>query len=97
MGLEGAVRLAMARELAALPEDEREATVARHTAEMRTHASALNAARVFEIDDVIDPAETRTVVAATLRAAGGAGGRREDGARGSRPRRHDLGDSSRQI
>jgi acetyl-CoA carboxylase carboxyltransferase component len=36
---------------------------------MRTHASALNAARVFEIDDVIDPAETRQVVAATLRAA----------------------------
>ncbi|WP_307833197.1 acyl-CoA carboxylase subunit beta [Pimelobacter simplex] len=72
MGLEGAVRLAMARELAALPEDEREATVARHTAELRTHASALNAARVFEIDDVIDPAETRTVIGATLRAAGAA-------------------------
>ncbi|WP_408895766.1 acyl-CoA carboxylase subunit beta [Nocardioides sp. R1-1] len=70
MGLEGAVRLAMARELAAMPEDEREAAVARHTAELRTHAGALNVARVFEIDDVIDPAETRTVVAATLRAAG---------------------------
>jgi acetyl-CoA carboxylase carboxyltransferase component len=69
MGLEGAVRLAMARELAEMPEAQREATVAEHTAAMRTHASALNAARVFEIDDVIDPAETRQVVAATLRAA----------------------------
>ncbi|HWJ67226.1 MAG TPA: carboxyl transferase domain-containing protein [Nocardioides sp.] len=71
MGLEGAVRLAMAKELEALPEDEREATVARHTADLRDHAKALNAARVFEIDDVIDPAETRFVVAATLRAAVG--------------------------
>ncbi|WP_435769484.1 acyl-CoA carboxylase subunit beta [Nocardioides sp. SYSU DS0651] len=69
MGLEGAVRLALAKELAAMPEAEREAAVAQHTAEYRKHASALNAARVFEIDDVIDPAETRSVVAATLRAA----------------------------
>lgn len=70
MGLEGAVRLALAHELAALPEDEREATVARHTAELREHAKALNAARVFEIDDVVDPAETRALVAATIRRAG---------------------------
>jgi acetyl-CoA carboxylase carboxyltransferase component len=69
MGLEGAVRLAMARELAEMPEAQREATVAEHTAAMRTHASALNAARVFEIDDVIDPAETRALVAATIRRA----------------------------
>jgi len=74
MGLEGAVRLAMARELAELPEDEREAAVARHTADLRREASALNAARVLEIDDVIDPAETRGIVAATLRAAGRACG-----------------------
>ena len=69
MGLEGAVRLALAHELAELPEDEREEAVRRHTADLRDHAAALNAARVFEIDDVIDPAETRSVVAATLRAA----------------------------
>jgi acetyl-CoA carboxylase carboxyltransferase component len=67
MGLEGAVRLALAKELAALPEEEREAVVARHTAEYREHAKALNAARVLEIDDVVDPAETRAVVAATIR------------------------------
>ena len=35
------------------------------------HANALNAARLFEIDDVIDPADTRSVIAATLRTAGG--------------------------
>jgi hypothetical protein len=71
MGLEGAVRLGMARELAALPEPEREAAVAAHTADLRKHAKALNAARMFEIDDVIDPAETRALVAATFRRARG--------------------------
>ena len=69
MGLEGAVRLGMAKELAALPESEREAAVAEHTAAYRRHAKALNAARVFEIDDVIDPAETRALVAATFARA----------------------------
>jgi len=68
MGLEGAVRLAMAKELAALPEPEREAVVAANTAAYREHAKALNAARVFEIDDVIDPAGTRAAIIATLRA-----------------------------
>jgi acetyl-CoA carboxylase carboxyltransferase component len=69
MGLEGAVRLGMARELAALPEDQREAAVAQHTATFRRDAKALNAARLFEIDDVIDPTETRALVAATFRRA----------------------------
>lgn len=69
MGLEGAVRLAMAHELAAMPEQEREAAVAEHTAQLREHAKALNAARMFEIDDVIDPAETRAVIVATLQRA----------------------------
>ena len=32
-------------------------------------AKALNAASMFELDDVIDPAETRALIAATLRAA----------------------------
>ncbi|MEO9139938.1 MAG: carboxyl transferase domain-containing protein [Jatrophihabitans sp.] len=70
MGLEGAVRLGMAKELAAMTEDEREAAVIDHTAAFRTHAKALNAAQVFEIDDVIDPARTRAVVAATISRAG---------------------------
>lgn len=67
MGLEGAVRLGMAKELAALPEDRRESAVAEHTAALRKQAKALNAARVNEIDDVIDPAQTRSIIAATLR------------------------------
>ncbi|HJQ06571.1 MAG TPA: carboxyl transferase domain-containing protein [Nocardioides sp.] len=69
MGLEGAVRLGMAKELAALPEEEREAAVVEHTAAYRKQAKALNAARVFEIDDVIDPADTRAMVAATISRA----------------------------
>jgi acetyl-CoA carboxylase carboxyltransferase component len=69
MGLEGAVRLGMARELAALPADEREASVEQHTATLRKNAKALDAARLFEIDDVIDPAETRALVAARFRRA----------------------------
>src|SRR5690348_16314633 len=69
MGLEGAVRLGQARELAAMPEDDREAAVRSATEEYRQRAKALNAARLFEIDDVIDPAETRGLVAATFRRA----------------------------
>jgi acetyl-CoA carboxylase carboxyltransferase component len=33
------------------------------------NAKAVNAATLFELDDVIDPAETRRLVAATLAAA----------------------------
>ncbi len=71
MGLEGAVRLAMRKELEAIENDEkREERVRELTARMYEHAKALNAAQVFEIDDVIDPAETRGVIAHTLAAAG---------------------------
>lgn len=70
MGLEGAVRLSMRKELEAIAdEEEREALVAAATAAAQKNAKALNAAMLFEIDDVIDPAETRAVVAATLAAA----------------------------
>jgi acetyl-CoA carboxylase carboxyltransferase component len=34
------------------------------------NAEALNAATLFELDDVIDPAETRGLIARTLAAAG---------------------------
>jgi acetyl-CoA carboxylase carboxyltransferase component len=70
MGLEGAVRLAMRGELEKIEDPaERERTVRELTAAYREHAKALNAARMFEIDDVIDPAETRSVIAATFAAA----------------------------
>uniref|UniRef100_A0A5Q5BK75 Propionyl-CoA carboxylase n=2 Tax=unclassified Mycobacterium TaxID=2642494 RepID=A0A5Q5BK75_MYCSS len=73
MGLEGAVRLGLRKELEAIADDaEREEAVRRATAAAEDNAKALNAAAVFEIDDVIDPAETRSLVAATLAAASAA-------------------------
>jgi acetyl-CoA carboxylase carboxyltransferase component len=70
MGLEGAVRLALRKELEAIAdEEEREQRVRELTAAAEENAKALNAAALFEIDDVIDPAETRSLIAATLAAA----------------------------
>jgi acetyl-CoA carboxylase carboxyltransferase component len=70
MGLEGAVRLAMRKDLEAIADEaEREARVRELTAAAQANASAINAATWFELDDVIDPAETRFMIAATLRAA----------------------------
>ena len=70
MGLEGAVRLGLRKELEAIiDDDEREERVRHATAAAQENAKALNAAALFEIDDVIDPADTRTLVAATLAAA----------------------------
>lgn len=75
MGLEGAVRLSMRQELAGIPDEaERERAVQEHTARLQQHAGALNVARHFEIDDVVDPAETRAVIAAVLASALGGGG-----------------------
>ena len=71
MGLEGAVRLALRKELEAIEdEDEREGRVRDLTAAAQENARAINAAQLFELDDVIDPAETRGLIAATLAAAG---------------------------
>jgi acetyl-CoA carboxylase carboxyltransferase component len=74
MGLEGAVRLGLRKELDAIADEaEREDVVRRATAAAQENAKALNAAMAFEIDDVIDPAETRTLIAATLAAAAARG------------------------
>jgi acetyl-CoA carboxylase carboxyltransferase component len=70
MGLEGAVRLALRRELEEIADEaERERRVRDLTAAAERNAKALNAAALFELDDVIDPAETRSLIASTLRAA----------------------------
>ncbi len=70
MGLEGAVRLALRKELEAIADaEERERRVRELTAAAEENAKALNAAALFELDDVIDPAETRSLIAATLAAA----------------------------
>jgi acetyl-CoA carboxylase carboxyltransferase component len=72
MGLEGAVRLAARKELEAIgDETEREARVREMTAAAQDNAKALNAAMLFELDDVVDPAETRGLIASTLAAAAG--------------------------
>ena len=70
MGLEGAVRLGMRRELEKIEDDaERERTVRELTEMALENAKALNAASLFELDDVIDPADTRRMVSSTLAAA----------------------------
>jgi acetyl-CoA carboxylase carboxyltransferase component len=70
MGLEGAVRLALRKELEAIADEaEREQRVRDLTAAAEANAKALNAAALFEVDDVIDPAQTRGLIAATLAAA----------------------------
>jgi acetyl-CoA carboxylase carboxyltransferase component len=74
MGLEGAVRLGLRKELEAIEDDdEREQRVRDMTAAAQENAKALNAAALFELDDVIDPAETRGAIASTLAAATRAG------------------------
>ena len=70
MGLEGAVRLALRKELEAIEDDDaREQRVREVTAAAQENAKAINAAQLFEIDDVIDPADTRALLASTLAAA----------------------------
>jgi len=70
MGLEGAVRLALRKELEAIEDEaQREQMVRDLTAQAEDNARALNSASLFEIDDVIDPAETRGLIASTLAAA----------------------------
>src|SRR5205085_10408991 len=60
MGLEGAVRLGFRKELEAIAEPaEREAEFRRRVEEMYARGKALSMASVLEIDNVIDPAETR--------------------------------------
>jgi methylmalonyl-CoA carboxyltransferase 12S subunit len=76
MGLEGAVRLGLKRELDAIEDPgEREQRVREMTAHAHEHAKGLNAATLFELDDVVDPADTRRLIAATLGAAGELGRR----------------------
>ncbi len=60
MGLEGAVRLSLKRELAALPDDTaRDAMVAEAVATAYERGKAISMASYLELDGVIDPADTR--------------------------------------
>lgn len=70
MGLEGAVRLGFRRELEAVADEtERQALFDSMVEAAYQRGQALNMAAHLEIDDVIDPAETRTRVADAFRAA----------------------------
>ena len=70
MGLEGAVRLGFRKELDAIEDpDERERSFQQRVARMYERGKALNTASYFEIDDVIDPADTRRWIAAVLNAS----------------------------
>ena len=67
MGLEGAVRLGYRKELAAIDDpDEREAAFQAMVDAAYEHGTALNSASHFEIDDVIDPADSRRWITAML-------------------------------
>ncbi|WP_185995968.1 carboxyl transferase domain-containing protein [Nocardioides campestrisoli] len=70
MGLEGYVRLGHRAELEAIEgSDARQARYEELVAELYERGKALSIASVHEVDDVIDPAETRTVVSRLLAAA----------------------------
>jgi acetyl-CoA carboxylase carboxyltransferase component len=69
MGLEGAVRLGFRKELEAAPPGKREALFQRLLAESVQRGEALNMASHLEIDDVIDPAETRDWLVRVLATA----------------------------
>src|SRR5262245_11900019 len=70
MGLEGAVRLGYRRELEAITDpDERERTFQEMVDRMYEHGKAINSASHFEIDDVIDPADSRRWISSVLASA----------------------------
>jgi acetyl-CoA carboxylase carboxyltransferase component len=70
MGLEGAVRLGFRRELEAIEDPvARDAEFQKMVARMYQHGKALNTASHFEIDDVIDPVETRKWILAVLKSS----------------------------
>ena len=70
MGLEGAVRLGFRRELDAVEDpDERQALFDDLVARAYEHGKGLSTATYFEIDDVIDPADSRRWITTALRSA----------------------------
>ncbi len=70
MGLEGSVRLGFRRELDAIEDDaERQQVLSKMIDRAYEHGRALNVASHLEIDDVIDPAETRALLVRSLRNA----------------------------
>ncbi|NIE62465.1 ATP-grasp domain-containing protein [Burkholderia sp. Ax-1719] len=82
MGLEGAVRLGYAKELAAIDDPaQREAEFERRVADAYRNGRAINMASFLEIDGVIDPAETRRWLMRGLNASHGFTDRERTGRR----------------
>ncbi|MFC4003742.1 acetyl-CoA carboxylase family protein [Prauserella oleivorans] len=70
MGLEGGVRLGYRKELEAIADPEaRHARYQELVAQAYERGKGLSTAAAFEIDDVIDPADTRAVLTRTLEVA----------------------------
>ena len=70
MGLEGAVRLGYRKELEAVADDaEREVLFREMVDRMYAHGKAVSVASFFEIDDVIDPVDTRRWITTIFDAA----------------------------
>jgi acetyl/propionyl-CoA carboxylase alpha subunit len=70
MGLEGAVKLGFRKELAAIEDpSQRRKTFDEMVAKMYEYGKAVNTASHFEIDDVIDPADSRRWIMSALRSA----------------------------
>lgn len=67
MGLEGAVKLGFRKELEAIEDpDQRQAELERRVEEMAREGRGINLAMAFEIDDVVDPAESRRWITTLL-------------------------------
>ena len=76
MNLEGAVRMGMKKQLAAIEDpQEREAALQQLIAVAYQRGKALSVASLLEVDAVIDPAQTRTVLLRSLRSVPVAGTR----------------------
>ena len=70
MGLEGFVKLGYRKELEAIEDpEERIAYYEEMVAKLYENGKAVSTATFFELDDVIDPAETRNWISMALRAA----------------------------
>jgi len=69
MGLEGQVKLGYRKELMAIEDPvERKAEFEKRVAASYEHGKAISMASYFEIDDVIDPAESRNIVTRALKS-----------------------------
>jgi len=70
MGLEGAVKLGFRKELAAIEDPvQRKDVFDKMVAAAYQHGKAVNVAAQFELDDVIDPADSRHWITTALQSA----------------------------